>query len=150
MAQRHIWVMAPDGSNKRELTNDPAYRDERPRWSKDDAFILFGRLKDDRMQVWMMRADGSEQRLVAEDLSAAEAPTASPPLWFGYYGNLAWGQLYDWWNGKPAPKPEAYEAFHQPAAQRQQGQRHQDVGQGRGQTADAGPEGRQRTGAEKR
>ncbi|MCL5265994.1 MAG: hypothetical protein M1343_12540 [Chloroflexi bacterium] len=107
MAQRHIWVTTPDGSGKRELTDDPAYRDERPRWSRDGNFILFARLKDDKMQLWLMRADGSEQRLVADDLSVHESGPASPPIWFAFYGNIGWGQFYDWWTGQPAAKPTA-------------------------------------------
>ncbi|MGQ9677490.1 MAG: zf-HC2 domain-containing protein, partial [Chloroflexota bacterium] len=105
MAQRHIWVIAPDGSGKRELTDDPAYRDERPRWSKDGAFILFARIKDEQVQVWTMRADGSERRLVADDLSVAATGMASPSIWFGYYGNIGWRQLYDWWRGAPKSTP---------------------------------------------
>lgn len=118
MAQRHIWVMAPDGSGKRELTDDPAYRDERPRWSKDGAFVLFARIKDEQVQVWTMRSDGSEQRLVADDLSVPATGVASPSIWFGYYGNSGWRQLYDWWQ-PTAQRPQptvATPAPTQPAA----------------------------------
>ena len=35
LRDRRIWVMDRNGSDKRQLTNDPAYRDERPLWSPD-------------------------------------------------------------------------------------------------------------------
>ena len=95
--QRRIWVMQPDGSGKRQLTSDPRYRDERPLWSRDGAFILFGRMVDDRMQLWLMRSDGSGQRQVVDELSPLPDPVAG---WFGYYGYLHWDRMYDWWQGK--------------------------------------------------
>jgi Tol biopolymer transport system component len=44
LGHAHIWVMRPDGSESRQLTFDPAYRDERPRWSEDGREIVFGRV----------------------------------------------------------------------------------------------------------
>ncbi len=92
MAQRRIWGMQPDGTGKRELTNDPKFRDERPRWSTNGDYILFARLQDDQAQLWLMRADGSEQRQVVDELTPSPGVT-------GYYGYLNWGGLYDWWAG---------------------------------------------------
>ncbi|MCL5265985.1 MAG: DPP IV N-terminal domain-containing protein [Chloroflexi bacterium] len=103
-AQRRIWVMAPNGANKRQITNDPAYRDERPLWSADGSFILFVRFKGEQAQLWLMRADGSEQRQVVDEM------TPSPES-FGYYGYVDWGRLYEWWGRKtrvvegPTPYP---------------------------------------------
>lgn len=92
--QRRIWVMQPDGSGKRQLTSDPTYRDERPVWSRDGAYILFGRMVDDRMQLWLMRPDGLELKQVVDEMS----PLPDPPSgWFGYYGYLYWDRMYDWW-----------------------------------------------------
>lgn len=93
--QRRIWVMEADGSGKHALTNDPNFRDERPRWSADGSSILFARIQGERAQVWLMRADGSGQQQVADDLT----PNAG---WFGNYGYVDWSQLYDWWPGAPA------------------------------------------------
>lgn len=95
-ALRRIWRMRPDGTDKRQLTNDAPYRDERPEWSADGKTILFGRFKGDTAQVWLMRADGSNPRPVIDELTPA-------PSWFGYYGYLNWNWLYDWWKG-PAAK----------------------------------------------
>lgn len=93
--QRHIWVMAADGSGKHALTNDPNTRDEHPRWSADGSSILFARIQGEQAQIWLMHADGSGQQQVADDLT----PNAG---WFGNYGYIDWSQLYDWWPGAPA------------------------------------------------
>ncbi len=92
--QRRLWVMQPDGSGKRQLTSDPNYRDERPVWSRDSAFLLFGRMVGDRRQLWMMWPNGSDLRPVVEEMGPLPDPAAG---WFGYYGYFDWGQWYDWW-----------------------------------------------------
>lgn len=98
MAQRRIWMMA-DSANLHSLTNDPRFRDERPEWSADGTSILFARLQGQQAQLWLMRADGSDQRPVVADLSPG-------PGTFGYYGFLGWAALYDW-SGRNAPRNAA-------------------------------------------
>src|SRR5690606_34317054 len=48
MAKRHIWLMDADGTGKRALTDNPAYRDESPQWSRngrfDSRYIVFARI----------------------------------------------------------------------------------------------------------
>jgi hypothetical protein len=39
------------------------------------------------VEIWLMRADGSEQRKLVDGLSE---------VWFGYYGYVDWGELLDW------------------------------------------------------
>jgi len=91
-AQRRIWVTKRDGSGKRQLTHDAAYRDERPLWSADGSHILFARLdQKGRAGLWLMRDDGRKLRQVA-DLSPA-------PEWFGYYGYINWDGYFAWWTG---------------------------------------------------
>ncbi|TAK32809.1 MAG: hypothetical protein EPO21_14535 [Chloroflexota bacterium] len=92
--QRRIWVMAPDGSGKHQLTDDARFQDERPRWSADGDHLLFARLEGEQAQLWLMRADGSDLKQVVDELTPS-------PGWFGYYGYIEWGQLYDWWTGMP-------------------------------------------------
>jgi Tol biopolymer transport system component len=92
--RRHIWLVASDGSTARQLTKGSAFRDERPLWSADGSSILFVRLGGKFAQLWLMQADGSHQRLVADGL----APGPSLGFW-GYYGYVQWGQMYDWWTG---------------------------------------------------
>ena len=100
--KRRIWAMDADGSNPRQLTNDPKYRDERPLWSADGSYILFARLVDEQASLWLMRADGNEQRQVVDELTPS-------PGQFGYYGHVDWDQLFDWWRG-PVRAPEGIAA----------------------------------------
>lgn len=100
LADRRIWAIAADGSNRRQLASDPAFRDERPQWSADGESLLFlrlhGRPPDLRAGLWLMRADGSLLRPIAEDLSPLPDP-------FGFYGYVDWSDLFDWWTGPPEP-----------------------------------------------
>lgn len=96
MARRKIWVMDADGANQRQLTADPAYRDEYPRWSADGTRIYFMRLdRQDRWSLWVMDADGGNPRLLIGNLPP-DVLTGSPP-WFGYYGLISWSGVLDYW-----------------------------------------------------
>ncbi len=89
---RHIWTMRHDGADRRQLTGDANYRDERPHWSADGQFLLFPRIHGDRAELWLMRADGSEQRQVVDELTPN-------PNERDVYGFLPWARTYDWWQG---------------------------------------------------
>jgi Tol biopolymer transport system component len=82
----HIWVMKPDGSESRQLTFDPEYRDERPRWSADGNTIEFCRVNAaGEGSVWRIGAAGG----------APEEIGRSFPLeygMFGFYGYTDWNQ----------------------------------------------------------
>ena len=93
--QRRLWVMQRDGSDKRQLTNDPAYRDERPQWSNDGTRILFARLnaEGDRASLWLVSGEGGTPEPVVDELS----PSSPPASWFGYYGHINWAGFFDWW-----------------------------------------------------
>jgi len=65
-----IYVMKADGSEQKNLTNNPAYNDH-PFWSPDGKKIAFISLRDgsaaqmtpdQRREIYVMNADGSEQR----------------------------------------------------------------------------------------
>lgn len=91
-AQRRICVMNADGSDQRPLTDDPAYRDERPLWSADGTHVLFARMDEDgRASLWLMDAASRAPEQVVGELTPA-------PKWFGNYGYIAWDQLFDWWS----------------------------------------------------
>ena len=95
-ALRRIWLMDADGTDKRQLTDDSAYRDERPLWSPEGKHILFARIDvEDQATLWLVPATGGE----AQRMATISGPQVSDqaPLWFGYYGYIAWNAYYDWW-----------------------------------------------------
>jgi Tol biopolymer transport system component len=100
---RRIWIMNSDGTDKLQLTSDPNYGDEFPQWSANGQHILFVRQQAATIgatapatpesqaaaaEVWLMNADGSDQRKLADGLSGGGV---------GYYGYLDWGQWLDWY-----------------------------------------------------
>ena len=98
LMQRRIFVANTQGDPQpRQLTDDPAYRDEYPLWSADGASILFARLDaEDRASLWLVPARGGEPRQIVDELTPAPEPA---PLWLGYYGHVDWDTLFDWWRG---------------------------------------------------
>jgi hypothetical protein len=107
MTQRRLWLMDRDGGNMRQLTQDSAYRDERPQWSADGSQILFGRIDlEGNASIWMMPSTGGQPEKVADisrcskqrsvgtrSLTGCVAANiqsyAGGPFWFGYYGYVA-------------------------------------------------------------
>jgi serine/threonine protein kinase len=68
-SQSHIWQM-PLGSSPVELTSDPAYNDNYPRYSPDGKSIAFGRGSSEQIDVvdsiWLMANDGANpQKLIS-------------------------------------------------------------------------------------
>ncbi|MFH1087501.1 MAG: hypothetical protein V1737_02810 [Chloroflexota bacterium] len=55
-----IYVMRPDGSGRRNLTNNPAV-DDGPSWSPDGKKIAFYSNRDVRVEIYVMDADGRNQ-----------------------------------------------------------------------------------------
>jgi dipeptidyl aminopeptidase/acylaminoacyl peptidase len=92
-ADRRIRVMNSDGSGAQQLTSDGAYRDERPLWSRDGEWVLFARLDGERKaSLWLMPSSGGEPRMLV-DLAGNGVVT-------GYYTNIGWGEVFDWWQGQ--------------------------------------------------
>jgi Tol biopolymer transport system component len=100
MMARRIYVVNAQGDPQpRQLTDDPAYRDELPLWSADGQQILYARLdRQSRASLWLMPATGGEARQVVDDL-----PLVPDTTWFGDYGHIDWQTVFDWWQG-PAPR----------------------------------------------
>lgn len=96
MMERHIWVVNADGeAHPQQLTNNPAYRDERPLWSANGSHILFARLDtENRASLWLIPSEGGEPQQIADELTPLPGPASG---WFGYYGHVEWDQLLDWW-----------------------------------------------------
>jgi len=98
MMERRVWVVNVQGEPQpQQLTDDPAYRDERPLWSADGSQLLFARMdNDDQASLWLISVEGGGPQQVVEELTPLPDPAAG---WFGYYGHVEWDQLFDWWHG---------------------------------------------------
>jgi Tol biopolymer transport system component/tetratricopeptide (TPR) repeat protein len=93
MMARDLWLIDVDGTEPRQLTDDPSYRDERPLWSADGSHMLFARLdSEDRASLWLVPVAGGDAEEVVEELTPA-------PEWFGFYGHITWREYFDWWRG---------------------------------------------------
>jgi dipeptidyl aminopeptidase/acylaminoacyl peptidase len=56
-SNKDIYVVRPDGSGLRRLTDDPA-RDSHPRWSRDGSSILFASGRKNGEQAWVLPVSG--------------------------------------------------------------------------------------------
>lgn len=95
MGMGSIWTMNPDGSNKRQLAgSDGLYFPANAIWSPDGQQIAFlrlpdpraieqGKLKAEQAELWVMNADGSEQR------KAADLPYSIDHV-FGVNSSMRW------------------------------------------------------------
>jgi dipeptidyl aminopeptidase/acylaminoacyl peptidase len=73
-----IYLMKPDGSGVRRLTNDPA-KDLEPAWSSDGAQLAFVRQQSGSdLEIYKMNADGSGLTRLTQDSATDASPTWSP------------------------------------------------------------------------
>ena len=78
---RVLEVIGSDGSGLRNLTSPPSgYSDERPSWSPDGTKVAFARRPtyDSTAQIYVIGADGSNERQLTTDGYANRAPSWSP------------------------------------------------------------------------
>jgi Tol biopolymer transport system component len=79
-----IWTMNPDGSRPRNLTANSPAADFAAAWSRDGRKIVFLRNPDPTAddardtEIWVMRADGSEQRRITRNAVQEDYPSWSP------------------------------------------------------------------------
>lgn len=71
-AASELYSVSPDGSDVRRLTDNEAW-DGEPDWSPTGEQIAFVRAAGSRSEIWVMNADGSEERRLA--------PSGSRPSW---------------------------------------------------------------------
>jgi len=96
MAKRRIRVVNISNMKKlqfKQLTNDQAYRDEFPIWSRDGKYILFTRIDtEDRSSLWLISEVGGEPQQVVKELTLSLE-------WPRFYGHTWWNDCFDWWQG---------------------------------------------------
>ena len=74
-----IWVMAVDGSGKRNLTHAPELANWAPAWTADGRIVFSRKGSGGDLELWSMAPDGSGQRQLAEGWCeyASPAPDAT-------------------------------------------------------------------------
>lgn len=92
LLQRRIHLVDGVTWQSRQVSSGESVRDEAPRWSWAGDYLLFVRMDaQNRVGIWSLRlGDGSVRRLV--DLGERD--------WFGYYGNVDWWAVVDYWPGQ--------------------------------------------------
>ncbi len=92
LAQRRIWLLSPGTGQRRMLTQDDRFRDERPLYDATGTYILFARwdVRSNRASLWLMRADGGAMRQVVSELTPLPDPLSN-------YGHMDWSTLWAWW-----------------------------------------------------
>ena len=73
-------MVAKDQWPPRQLTRNDWAWDKHPSWSPDGQQIVFESNRDGQHRLWLMNADGSNQRPLTDPILAAHAPVSAPPV----------------------------------------------------------------------
>jgi Tol biopolymer transport system component len=76
--QEDIYVVHPDGSGLRQLTDD-TFQDRGPRWSPDGGTIAFKSNRSGRSEIWTIRPDGTDLRQLTHTTGAEPIQPAWSP-----------------------------------------------------------------------
>jgi RNA polymerase sigma factor (sigma-70 family) len=86
-----IWIMDADGENQRQITFSE--EDRVPTWSPDGKRIAFSRHADDKTNIYIINADGSDIRQLTEGFQPAWSPNGKQ---IAFYRSV-WEEKADKW-----------------------------------------------------
>ena len=93
-----IYVMNPDGTNPINLTQSPERADLFSSWSPDGKQIVFGSIKGFVSDVWVMDANGANQRNLTNHDALDRRPDWSPDgMRIAFESNREGGWEFDFW-----------------------------------------------------
>ncbi|MGH9905490.1 MAG: TolB family protein [Pyrinomonadaceae bacterium] len=75
--QRHVYIIRPDGSDLRDLTDDNFRNDGWPRWAPDGKRIAFTSRRTGDYELWVINRDGSGLRQLTESKGGHYSPWSS-------------------------------------------------------------------------
>jgi Tol biopolymer transport system component len=85
-----IWVMNADGTNARQVTNNPSFSSTDPAFSVDDKTIFFDACSSGVCQIWKIASDGTpstEAMLINNALGPVPSPDGKSLVYMGFtYG----------------------------------------------------------------
>jgi Tol biopolymer transport system component/DNA-binding winged helix-turn-helix (wHTH) protein len=82
-----LWTVNPDGSDVRQLTNDPS-SDSVPFLSRDGKTIFFESDRTGVLQIWRMNLDGTDQRQVTTEEGGLPLRISPDGSWLYYSSSL--------------------------------------------------------------
>jgi Tol biopolymer transport system component/DNA-binding winged helix-turn-helix (wHTH) protein len=86
---RDLWIMRPDGTEQKQLTNDPAV-DGTPAVPADDRYVVFMSNRSGTFQVWRMNIDGSDQIQLTDGPAKNFPSISSDGNWVFYNTSDDW------------------------------------------------------------
>jgi dipeptidyl aminopeptidase/acylaminoacyl peptidase len=72
-----LWMCSIDGSNVRQVTNDPAH-DRNPAWSPDGKWIAFESTRSGDSQIWLVSPEGGEPKQLTKISTEADTIVWAP------------------------------------------------------------------------
>jgi Tol biopolymer transport system component len=111
----YLFTMHPDGTNIQQLTTTG--RDYDPNWSPDSTQIVFRSARAGLSGLYVMQADGTNQRHLAQSQSGDSHPAWSPDgqqiAFIGYWGSsYALTGINADGSGRTRLAPAPYEAYY--------------------------------------